>query len=282
MPQLSDLSSHLCPKCGSHCIRPSHTIIDGRSVEEVKCLICGYRPRLSENDSHISTPNRSHPISKSRPRKILTPRKPNKTADDTDRLSYEASKHFWQRSQTLKKLRSHSKSKSERAKLRHYQGLFDALVDTLEGLRIRWSKIGKGFSQTQRTSGHATEIKDKIFNELQFQYWLLMRQGMVWQPNDPAVRAFANSRKALGDYDFLRGARKGLETGIRRPYPNAQEALADLTILDLGADGMSPGKIREALKAQGLQAPSREWIRKRLKAFSIPVSIATSLRTPRK
>jgi hypothetical protein len=281
--QRSDPPSDLCPKCNSHCLRPSYTLIDGRSVEEVKCLICSYLPPPSppQKASIAQNRKRSRYLSKKRSHSLLTPRKPNKTADATDQSSYAASAHFWQRSLEMKKLRNRSKSKSERASLRHYQRLFDALVDTLERLRSRWARLKNSFFQTQRASGHASDIKDRMFNELQSQYWILMRQAMIWQPDDPMVQAFAGSRRALGNYEFLREARKGLETGVKRPYATVREALSDQTILDLGADGLSPGKIQKALKSQGLHAPSREGIRKRLAAYSIPVTVTVSRRIPR-
>lgn len=279
MSQRSNPPSDLCPKCCSHCLTPSYTFLeDGRSLEEVKCLICGYRPRPSLSQKAPAAPNRTS--SRYLPKK-RSPRKPSKTADATDQSSYAASIHFVKRSLEMKELRGRSKSKSERATLRHYQRLFDALVNTLERLRSRWASLRKSFIQSQRTSGHASDIKDKMFKELQSQYWLLMRQAMIWQPDDPVVQAFSVARRTLGDYEFLREARKGLETGVKRPYPTAHEALTDQTILDLGTKGMSPGKIQKALKDQGLHAPSREWIRKRLAAYSITVTVTASRRIPR-
>lgn len=277
-------SPNLCAKCGSNCLMPSYTIIGGRSVGEMKCLICGYRPlpSPSKETSIASDRSRPQPSSRKRSRPPLAPRKPLKTADSSDRSAYAASVHFLERSQELTKQRGRSNNKSERARLHHYQALFDALFKTSERLRKRWATIRKSFLEGQRTAGHALAITDQDYNDLQSQYELLMRQAMVWQPDDPIVRDFLRIRRALGDYEFLRKARKGVETGTKRPYSNPQEAMTDLTILELGVQGMSLGKIQKALIAQDLPPPSREWIRKRLAAYSIPVTITVSPRIPRR
>ena len=260
------LKPNQCPKCTAHCLVLAYAITDKLSIPETKCLICGFRVFALSAEKTI---DRQDTIKQKTRR---PPQRPRRNADRNERSSYAESVYYWEKAQALKKHREASLEKSERATLRYHQNLFEALADSLTQLRSCWCKVRKKLFQTQHKTGRATEIKDKQWNQLNEDYWLLMRQAMVWYPSDPVVARFKLIRRATGSYDYLRVARKALQKGVQRPYPSAQDALAYFRILELGAS-LSAEKIRNILVAEKLPVKSRETIRNYLKSFEVEVTI---------
>ena len=125
-------------------------------------------------------------------------------------------------------------------------------------------KLLRDMLKNQQRVGHAVGESQTVKN-LYKRYSNLMLQAIDHLPDDPMVQAWLKIRKKLGDWEYLRIPRKGFEKGVKKPYPTSRDALADLTILELGAKRISPGKIREELKTQNLPTFTREWIRQRLK-----------------
>lgn len=264
MPSTDRTDIHLekCSKCSSTCLVSDLVFFEGGAVEETKCQVCGYRPprsvssrkRLSQGKKHILVPS--------------VPSKPQKSADPPDRSCYLLSLHFYKMAQQFHAQRRKETSRSKRAQLLHRRNLFNAITITLEQLRKSWRRICKHFYVEQRKTGRIPAIEDGGFNTVRRNYELLMRQAMVLAPDDPAVKQFAEECRALGARKFLRGARKGLEKDVQAPYPTPAKALADSIIVEIGDTGCSPGEIRRKLIARGLPSPSREGIRKRIKAYS--------------
>ncbi len=197
--------------------------------------------------------------------------------------TYAGYQHFRERAAFYRKEASRRNRKNDKPTADYRARLCENLASVLGQTYTHQSRRAlREMLRKQRQVGHAISESNPTINALGKHHALLMLQAISHIPDDPVVQDWRGTREVLGDWDYLRKAKKELERGVERPYPSPSDALADQTSLDLGTDGMSPGKIRKAVKAQGLPAPSREWTRKRLKAHYIKVTgVTVSQRPPR-
>lgn len=180
--------------------------------------------------------------------------------------TYAGYQHFRERAAFYREKVRGSREKKENLTANYCARLCENISRCLARMfKLQTSKSLRDWLRKARKHKHAIDFSNPKLKASQKRYASLMLQAMHHLPDDPFVLIFRRTREALGERDYLRKARKALEKDIQRPYSSPIRALADQTILELADDGLSPGKIRAKLKAEGLPAPSREWIRKRIK-----------------
>lgn len=275
------LANKGCPRCGG--LLRNAVIFDDQGIRcnERKCALCGYRvfPDVTSQAPPLSDIKPSQPIRKKKIHPGLrTVSIPNlsppvaphgkKDSDGTYEVrlhTYIGYEHFKLQAETYK---NHlSKCGTKRTKLiNNYRvRLCTMLARTLGKIYLRQTpKVLREQFKKQRLLGHAVKEGDRTIARLYKTYSTLMLQAMTLLRQDPMVREWKKNRSTLGDREYLRRARKGLEKGVRPPYGSAHEALADLTTIELERKGYTPGEIRATLQSQDLPARSREGIRKRL------------------
>lgn len=272
--------ANLCPLCGSQRHR-DEKYPDWMRCQNPRCRnLERVPPRKSTKSAKRTAHKGSHYGLGSVTIPDLDPPLPPGTIEDSEGAyeaqcrTYEAYQHFRERAGYYWEEGRKPATKKDKQAAGYRARLCENLAATLAQVyRHQTPSLLRKSLREQRAAGHAVGEKDRTTIALMKRYSLLMRQAISKLPDDPLVKAWRASREALGDYDYLRKAKKGLECGVQRPYASGQHALADLTVLDLATDGLSATKIRESLIKAGLPAPSIRTIQKRLKAYSLQISI---------
>jgi len=280
-----------CPACTGGRLLEEQTVLSMGTVIVWKCNQCGLRkqfeapsqkppsrPRTPEPfpDSPKASPKPGRKKTGPVPRRISVPTlsPPSVPRNNEDRngayqiqcRTYDGYQHFRERAAFYREQAQSHRSKSEKLSSDYRARLCENLAHTLGRIYLRQTpKLLRRQLRAQHRLDHAVKISDQPLTRLFKTYLALMLQAMTHLKNDPIVQDWKSIRSKLGDRKYLRKARRGLEKGVRAPYTSGTEALADLTTVELGMEGRTDGKIRAALKAQGLPTRSREGIRKRLK-----------------
>lgn len=279
--------TQMCEKCGG--------LLDREYDQERisppwwKCIQCGRRtyppvptrpnPPEQPGSKNVCPRNRkAHYGLKKIPVPNLAPPTLPKSGEDWEGAyeiqcgTYAAYQHFREQAILFHKKVAAARKQSSKASYGYRARLCENLATTLSQIYSRQSSaVLRKLLREQRRVNHVVGENDRGMIALMKQYNLLMRQASSDLPDDPIAQTWLASREALGNYDYLRKARKGLERGVSRPYRNSKLALADFLALELANEGMSLGKIQKTLKTEGLPFRSRQGILKRLKSLTIHV-----------
>jgi hypothetical protein len=289
-----------CPRCSGLLL---YDVIFDENVDRHnvwKCVSCGnciFTEATTQKDfSSRSLPPIHSPITVAKPskstrtretpivlRKVsiqnLSPPPVPRTDEDLNGAyeiqcnTYAGYKHFQQQAEAYRNKVKRCRKKNTKLECSYRARLCENLARTLGQIYLRQdSSTLRQQLRKQRRIGHALKQTNGRVTYLFKTYSALMLQAMTLLKNDQLVQEWRGSRVVLGGRKYLRKARKGLEKGVLA-YKSGQEALADLTTIELGMEGHSDGEIRATLKAQGLPARSREGIRKRLKPMRVRVTL---------
>ena len=278
------LANRRCVRCGG--LLRDGVIYDDEGIKhnERKCLSCGRQvplevkpPTSLLSDITASQPPRKkkiHPSLRMVSIPDLTPPVAPHDKEDSDGTyevqlrTYIGYEHFKLQAETYKNRFGNCRTKRTKLINNYRARLCTMLACTLGKIYLRQTPevLCEQFEK-QHLLGHAVKEGDRTVARLYKTYSSLMLQAMTHLKQDPIVQEWKRKRVALGNKEYLRRARKGIEKGVRPPYRSGQEALADLTIIELGRKGHTAGEIRTALSDSDddLPARSREGIRKRLK-----------------
>lgn len=289
------LETRPCPGCTGGRLEKQPVLPTG-TIVEFRCNQCGLRTR-PENPSHAlpdstlkptlpsdSSSKSSKPTRREKtgpiPKRVSVPMlspppAPRNNLDRNDVYqiqcrTYAGYRHFRERAVFYRDKAKRCKSKNRRLSYDYCARLCENLAHTLGQIYLRQTPtLLRKQLREQHRLGHAVKVGTPPVTTLLKTYSDLMLQAMTHLKNDPVVQEWRRNRSALGDRKYLRRARKGFEKRVQAPYKTGQEALGDLTTIELGMEGHTDGEIRAVLKTQGLPARSREGIRKRLKSLRV-------------
>jgi len=287
-----------CPRCRGW-LR-EQVILDDMAVQHNvrTCVSCGHCEPMTPKEfpsgplAQIHSPQTlgkpSKSTGKKRPhtalRKVsipnLSPPPVPKTDEDLNgvyqiqRGTFDGYQHFRERAGFYQVKARRCRTLSDKMRADYRARLCANLAATLGKIYTRQTRtwLRDRLRRGQR-AGHPVQELDRKVRNLYKQRSGFMLQAMDHLPDDPLVQTWSKIRKNRGDWDYLRRAKKGFEKGVKKPYPSARDALAELTMIELGAKGMTAGKILRKLRESNLPTLSRESIRKRPKSYPSKVVV---------
>lgn len=233
-----------CPKCKGTLEIEDTQGVSSTSDITLRCLNCGNRI------FHALPP----PTSSFRP----APRRPisqdpNAPPDESTASLNHAIHWVAQQEKEKRKIFQSCANAQDRPTLKKQIKLYEALEKTLQCLKNIWFDKKSSFLGFQASYGYmppnVSPEFDQAFKSLMSLMLIAEKHGLG---QDPIVRNWLAMRRLQGDRDYLRSARRGLERGIKRPYPNVSEMELDLEIRELDLKGKSLRQIEEILKHKNL------------------------------
>jgi hypothetical protein len=218
------------------------------------CINCGRRCYQEIKKLHLSPPGlrkQARPSSHG----ILLPAVQDESSEGFPTVCH----HFHQKAAEINRRLLSCTVTPERGAFTMQVLCLSALVTVAEALRVRWIHTTRWCDFViQQATHRVPQNPDPCFARLLDTYSMLMlRAEKHGLGGDPIVNQWLRGHRDLGQKDYLRRARRGLEKGVKRPYRTPKELERDLEIMRLHLENKTLRQIEYILNDKNLHPPEK-------------------------